>query len=254
MKVQVFDIRNYPPREQIQIGSTLINVPSVYTGRGVTAVFPVSSKKAAEFINSDYIMPTILWPGRAAVVVTIFDFHTSPVGPYSELVYSIPVLRKSLVNLPFIPMVFNKYFSSFGVFVVDIMQSTKIAVEHGNILTGYPHSNELVEVKFNNSNDECCARVYSKSDEVLSLRTTNLRGKSSKVFRKYRTYFKRNNRTFQIRMDIYGTEQKTGRFRLELAQGKLTDVLRGFNISHDSLEGLYYNDVTEVNPVTLESL
>jgi len=232
----------------------MIDIPATYIGKGITAVFPISFKEAKKFINSHNIIPARLFLEKSVVNITVFDFHTSPIGPYTELVYSIPVLYKPKFNIPLIPLLFNKWFKNFGVFVVDIMQSTRDAVNHGNLLTGYPHNNELINTVFNYTSNGIDVMVRGGSDEILTLHIPNPKG-DKKVFQPYMTYFeKADGNTYKIQMDVYGTEQKVGGCSLIIGNNSLAEPLRCLNTSPNSLRAMYYPNVTEINPVSLENI
>lgn len=250
----ISEIKKYPIRGQIKLNDKTIDIPATYIGKGITAVFPISFKEAKKFINSRKIIPTRLSLSKSVVNITVFDFHTSPIGPYTELVYSIPVLYKPKFNIPLIPLLFNKWFKNFGVFVVDIMQSTRDAVNHGNLLTGYPHNNSLINTRFDYTSDGIDVRVLSGSDEILTLHVPSPNG-DKKVFQPYMTYFeKADGNAYKIQMDVYGTEQKVGSCGLNIGKDCLADPLRRLNTNPNSLRVMYYPNVTEINPVSLEKI
>lgn len=244
---------NYQNRGQIKVQDKIIDIPALYTGKGITAIFPISYKKAVKLIDSSSAVPAILWPGKATLSITIFDFSESPVGPYKELVFSIPILHKPIVNIPLLPLLFNKFFKKFGFHVVDVIQSTKIAIEHGNALTGYPHNNELIDLEFNEDGDKIEVRVKTDTEDILTL-TSSKPNKGANYFQTYMTYFDKDGKSFKIQMDIYGLRQKINKCKLSLGKSHLSQIITQLGTRQDSLQTQYYPNVTEVNPVSIEEI
>lgn len=246
--------KRYPSRGQIKVRDKFVDIPSVYTGEAVTALFPISFEKAAKLINSNFLIPAKFLPNTALLSVTIFDFHTSPVGPYTELVYSIPIFYKPKLNFPLVPVLLNWLFKNFGFWVIDIAQSTEIAVEHGDLLTGYPHNKNLINVEFIHKGDDLCVKVTDKSNEILTINATKSKRAGKGIQQTYMTYFEKAKELFKIQMDIYGIEKKITKCDLHLGNHKLVEAINSLGLSLRPVQARYYADVTEVNPVTLEHL
>lgn len=248
------NMQKYIIRDHIKLGGIDIPVPSTYVGIGITAVFTISLKAAKKIINSSQLVPAKLSSDKAVINITVFDFHTSPIGPYTELVYSIPVLYKPKINLPIISLLLNKHLKNFGVFVVDIMQSTKIAIQHGNLLTGYPHNTELIDVQFEKIDHELSVTVRHGLKTILTLRAET-RSRRKDISQTYMTYFEKpDSSAYRIQMDVYGNEQKVDSCRLSTSNDNLADVLRSLKIGQNSIRAMYYPNVTEINPVELKKL
>jgi len=246
-------LKRYPTRGKIEVQGHNINIPAVYKGEGLTAIFPISYDKAVKMISSDDLKPARLSFTKALLSVTAFNFLESPIGPYTELVYSIPVFYKPKFNFPLIPLLFNKFSKRFGFYVLDILQSTKIAVAHGNLLTGYPHNENLIDLCFTKEKNNLNVKIQSKFGDVITIGGFSC-SSGKKVKQSYSTYFEKNKQLFKIVMDIYGNEHKVGQCKLNFGNSHLVDVLRELNISSKSIQTRYYPNVIEINPVTLEQI
>ncbi|MDE2041055.1 MAG: acetoacetate decarboxylase family protein [Patescibacteria group bacterium] len=255
---KIVNYRNkYPTRGQITVEDKIIDIPSIYSGTGLTSFFPIDYRKARTLINSKNIFPARFGLNKAILTITVFDFIDSPVGPYKELVYSIPVLYKPIINLPFVPLLLNKFYKNFGVYVVDIMQSTRIAIDHGNVLTGYPHNPEIISIETNKMNETVSVIVKSGNEMILEMNFKPKINYSSgrNISQSYFTFFEKSDKkTYKIMMDIYGIEVVGKSSSLAFAQNKLTKVLSELAIDNHSLMSLYYPSVTEINPVSLEEI
>ena len=246
-------LEKYPSIGQFNVRGKIVNIPSFYRGEGITAVFPISYNKATELINSDCIKPARLSMTKSLINITVFRFFESPVGPYNELVITIPVFNKPLINFPFIPLLLNKFSRKFGFHVLDIFQSTNIAVEHGNLLTGYPHNKSLIDLNFRKNNNTLSVDVYNNNGQMLILDSIR-KGKRRISCSNYMTYYEKNDHLFQIQMDIYATEEKLFRSSISVCRHPLASILRDLNVSGQSIQSIFYPEVVEVNPVTRKTI
>lgn len=240
---------DYKATGQIEVRGKLVDIPSIYKGKAITTLFPISTKKAKEVINCSRVKPAEIYPGRSLLSLTLFDFYWSPVGPYTELVPSIPVFCSSKFKMPLIPLLFYKSLKNFGFFVIDILQSTDIAIEHGNLLTGYPHNPNLIDVIFKEEEGRINIKAIGAEKNILNLSIKKpVKEKIAKET--YMTYFTKDKDLFEIRMDIYGIESPVWGCKLNLGNHETSNIIKGLNPSVNSIQTRYFRDVIEVNPVT----
>lgn len=238
-------------RRLVSIRDKTFTEPLAYHGEGTTAAFPISYAKACRLVASPEVKPARLTMGLSLVNVTILDFHTSPFGPYSEMVFSIPVLYKTLVNLPFVPLLLHKSVESLGFFIVDILYSTEGAATGGVLLAEGPHNRNLIRLE----HDQKWERITVLCDgaEILTLQTSQ--PKNPKPVRQtYRTYVTNDARLVRIRMDIAGVEKKIGRCNLTIKDHRLSQTLHDLDISSRAVEARSYSSLTELFPVSVEHL
>ena len=244
--------KKYPTRGSFVVQGKTVNIPAIYKGRGLTAVFPISYKKATDLIHSKDLKPARLSFTKALLSITAFDFSESPIGPYTELAYAIPVLYKPKLNIPLLPALLNKHWKGFGYYVLDLMQSTEIAIEHGNQLTGYPHNNNLIDVRFVKNHSTLKIVASDKFGDIINIQ--GLVTESYKnVFQTYATYFEKNGSFSEIQMDVYGDETKMRDVNLQFGKSKLADIASAV-VSTRPVQASYYPHVIEINPVTLKHL
>lgn len=246
-------LQKYPQRESFKIQGCTVNVPAVYRGEAITGVFPISYEKALEVIDSTKFKPAKLTLTKALISVTIFDFKESPIGPYKEVSYAIPVLYKPLLNIPLLPALLNRYWKNFGYYVLDLLQSTEIAIAHGKILSGYPHNSQLIDLTFSHDGNNLSAQVKVGSKQILSIEAI-FSQKQKIVLNKYQTYFKKQADIFRIQMDVLGINQSVQKCELNFAEHNLTSILKTLKVSSSPIEVVYYPDFIEVLPVTKNQL
>lgn len=247
-----FLTKKYPTRGSFEVRGKTVKIPAIYKGKGLTAVFPIAYDKATELIHSKDLRPARLSLTKALLSITVFDFSESPIGPYTELAYAIPVLYKSKFNIPLLPVLFNNSWKGLGYYVLDILQSTKIAIEHGNMLTEYPHNNNLINVRFEKKERKLKVNVSDEFGDVIGV-DSEINQHGENIFRTYITYFEKDGDIHKIKMDIYGDEIKVNKGELRIGTSKLADLAR-LALSKRPLQASYYPYVIEINPVNKEQL
>jgi len=249
------DSINYKLERQIKIRDILVDLPVKYKGRAITALFPMPTKKAIAAINYPEISPAEISLGKSLLSITLFDYYWSPIGPYTELAVSIPVCYKSKINIPLIPLIINKFLKNFGFFVLDIAQSTEIAIEHGNKITGYPHNPKLIDVRFNDNGNDLYIEASGDKQKILNIQIKKPK-KEKLIQQSYMTYFTKERNLFKIQMDIYGIEAKIKECKLNLGNHESLEFIRKFDVSCNSVETRYFRDVIEIlnSPILLKNL
>ena len=53
--------KKYPTRGSFVVQGKTVNIPAIYKGQGLTAVFPISYKKATDLIHSKDLKPARLY-------------------------------------------------------------------------------------------------------------------------------------------------------------------------------------------------
>ncbi|MFH0819746.1 MAG: hypothetical protein V1892_01810 [bacterium] len=240
---------DYRVRGQINVRGKLVDIPAIYKGKAITTLFPISTKKAKEIINCSRVKPAEIYPGRSLLSLTLFNFYWSPVGPYTELVPSIPVFYSATYKIPLFPLLFYKSLKDFGFFVIDILQSTDIAIEHGNLLTGYPHNPNLIDVIFQEKGGRINIKAIGGGKDICALSIKKpVKEKIAKEM--YMTYFTKDKDLFEIRMDIYGIESSVWGCKLNLGDHATSNLIKDLKPSVNSIQTRYFRDVIEINPVT----
>ncbi len=241
----VFD--NLSVEKQVKIGNVVLNIPTSYKGSVIMGAFPISTKQAEQLIGHRLLKPAEFKFGKSVVCLTVFNNFFTPVGPYKEIVLSIPVLHNPSISLPGIPFMFNRIFKNFGFFVFMIASDTDISREESAVF-GYPHYDRNIEILFTYEKGSFQALAFEGKEKILSLRI-NKRMKEKKEKKNYKTYFKNDGKLFTV---LINTDALVGRSRdkdtclLELGEHNIVNILKDLQINTNSLEVSYYLDAVEV--------
>jgi len=239
------DILRVKVEKQVKVRNILVDIPLKYRGRAITALFPISTKKALEAINCSKIYPAEISFNKCLLNITLFDYYNTPVGPYAELALSIPVFYNQFINIPLFPLLLNNFFKNFGFFIVTIAQNTDIAIEHGNVITGYPHYEKVIDVKFKSDGEYINTEAYEDNKEILKLKI-NKPQKEKLQDKSYTTYFKKGDSLSQITMDTSTIMGRPKSCDLKLGNHELSERIRQFDISYNPIEVQYFSDAIEI--------
>lgn len=240
---------------QVRVRDRLVDIPIKYKCRSaINAVFPVSTREVRGLIASPKLKPLEILPGKSLLCITVFDYSWTPVGPFAELTYSVAVGYNCRLAVPLLSIPMTMLLGKLGFYVVSIAQSTEIAIEHGNAITGYPHFGRTIGMKFETDGDLISAEAFDKDKRILELRIT--KPPKEKVKREsHATYVVKDGRLSKIGMDVYGILGGSKVHQLELGNHELSDYLRKLQISSRSIYTMYYRDTIEVlnSPAMLET-
>jgi hypothetical protein len=242
---------------QVKVQDILIDVPLRYKCNAINAIFPISTKKAKEIIKTDKIKPLEIWPGKSLLCITLFDFFKAAVGPYTEMTLSIPVKYKPKFIMPSISMLMGLLSQKIDFFVMQIAQSSQMAIEHGLAITGYPRYSltELVNVDFREDENFIYANVLSSGEKILDLK---IKKPSEEKIKKelYDTYFIKDNNINKIKMETHGIVGKSKVQGFELGHHKWANFIKKLQIYPKSIDTRYYRDTIKIvnSPKILEGL
>lgn len=248
---------NVKVERQVKVGDLLIDVPLRYKCSVINVLFPVSTRQVKKIINTNKIKPLELYPGKSFVCITLFDFYKGPVGNFTEMTYSIPVIYKPKLYFPLFSLVKNYLLNKIDFYVVSIAQSTKKAIEHGMAITGYPRYNpdKLINVAFRDDNEFISARVAGDDGrEILRLKIKKPK-KEVKRSESYDTYFIKDNKISKILMNTHVIVGNSKLVEFKLGNHELAGVLKNMKITPNAISTRYYRDTIKIinSPKELEN-
>lgn len=231
--------------KQVQVRNILIDVPIKYKCTAINTVFPISTKEAQKAIGYSKFNPLEISFGRSLLCITLFDFYSTPVGPYTELTLSIPINYNSRFNLPLISIPVSQLFKKFGFFVLFIAQSSEFAIEHGNVINGYPHYSKLINVQFKSDNSFVYVQAGGDGKEILQFKLEKS-GKEKIQKDCQMTYLVKEDKIFRIKMETYGIIDRSKVYNLSLGNHELAEFIKRLRISGKSIDTRFYRDTIKI--------
>ena len=241
--------------QQVKVRNLLIDLPIKYKCQAINAVFSIDSKEAKKIIKCSKLQPIQFSYRRSLLCITMLDFYDTPVGPFKELTFSMIIVYNSKFNFPFISIPINLLTRNFGFIPLSVAQSTDIAIEHGNIITGYPHYGKLINLEFKKAGNFINVESYCSNNKIIQFQIEKPRKERIK-YESHRTYSLKDNKITEFILGTYGISGKTKGGDLKLGNQELAEFLKKLKISNKPIYTIYYRDTLKIIscPVVIESL
>jgi hypothetical protein len=236
--------KKFEIESQVTVRNRLINIPLIYKCEVVNLVFTIDSKAAKNAIKCPKLKPIELYPSRSLLFVTLFNFNETPVDPYTEITYSVPVSYNKF-TIPFFSFLYQVIFNKLNFYVHTIAQSTEIAIEHGNVINGYPHYPNIIESKYIHDADNLVVNVKCQNQEVVSLnlkKPKNLKYKEESFL----TYKCQNNTISSLLMETFGETGTAKLNEIKFGDHELAQTLSEMKIGSRPIDFRYYKNTTKV--------
>ena len=182
---------NYIPQYQVDVMGKKVDVPVKYSdARAFMIFFPISLKKAKDFLGSDRLMPVSIMNGKCVLAITLFNYRDCPVGPYNEFTFSIPVRVDAKFNTPILPLIFDSLFPNFGYQVILMGVSNEISREHINRIFPYPLVDKNIFISLEEKGEDLFGCIRDGNEKIFSV--SFKKPHNYKLRRKcYNTYYKK---------------------------------------------------------------
>ncbi|MCP3942115.1 MAG: acetoacetate decarboxylase family protein [Desulfobacteraceae bacterium] len=113
-------------------------------------IFLCSYPKALEVVQKELgsgVKPVKMTRGRSLVAFSCYEYkNVYGVLPYNEIAMTIPVMANSLVNVPVLPMVLDKFFSKFGYYIFGMPVTSKENQIRGNEIWNLPKTTNEIDI------------------------------------------------------------------------------------------------------------
>jgi hypothetical protein len=241
--------------KKVKVRDLLIDIPIKYKCEAINALFTISSKTAAEIIGTKKLKPLVLLPGRSLMCITILNFYDTPVGRFTELTFSLIVGHATKFNIPFISFPIKYVTKKFGFIPISVAQSTDLAIEHGNIITGYPHYKQLTVANFAKTDKFIEVDAYSNNEWILKFKIKKPLKEKVK-YEYHTTYSLKDMKVSKIKLETFGVFGDSKAVEFKLGDQELSKLLKNLKISKKPLYTRYYRDTLKIigSPKYLEDL
>lgn len=164
-------------------------------GRVVSAFYLIKSSNARRAVACSKLHPVILPGKRSIVVLTLFDYLDTSIGPYREFSIGVLVSPAPRLTTNIISAVTGA--AALGAWILALPVTSQLACQGGIELFGYPKSLNCIDVQF--THDTCSYSVHDDSGESVAFSCPLKRGPKIWVTRLH-TYSELNGQV--LRTDI----------------------------------------------------
>ena len=70
------------------------------------------------------LKPISLWPGKGPLVVAVFDYQETSIGPYLEVGIGIPCRYRHTTAVPLLPLLGERWLEDVGYWLVTLPVNT----------------------------------------------------------------------------------------------------------------------------------
>ena len=131
------------------------------------SVFACSRSRAEEQLPDPLLSPALIVPGLSALVVAVFDFEDSSIGPYREVGIGVPCRYRRSTAIPLVPLLAEKYLDDVGPWVNFMAVSTQVANDAGRRYWGYPKFVADIDIQADDAQMRCV--VKEKGEKILEV-------------------------------------------------------------------------------------
>lgn len=144
-----------------------VELPILYrASQAWFAVFPAPIRGLTPLLPDPELRPVQVVPGKGAVVLAVFDYTDTSIGPYREVGLGIPCRYRRSTALPLLPMLAERWLDDVGPWVHLLPVTTELANEAGIKNWGFPKFVADITIDADGSRVACT--VSEKGERVLT--------------------------------------------------------------------------------------
>jgi Acetoacetate decarboxylase (ADC) len=220
------------PIEQagIDVGADVVDLPLRYwRADRFLAIFSADVDRIRAILPSPKLHPLMLAPGRAALAVTVFNFHETSLGPYGEIAIA-PLVTESAFAPPMLPLLAERILPWSG-FIMHLPVTSRLGRDAGREIWNYPKF--LADMDFDRFSDRQSARLEENGRHILTL-TVAQRGIAKPDDNPTKTFTVQNGQLIKTTIRNRGVAQVNvgpNAGNLELGDHPIADELRAVGVS-----------------------
>jgi hypothetical protein len=224
-----------PAEKGVDVGSARIDLPiNYYREDSFVGFFSADPDGVRALLPSDDLYPVTLPGGRATVAIAAFDYFNTSIGPYGEIVVTLPCTHGQQ-SPPGIPFALEAHYPGWGFFVLHMPVTSLVARDGGRVVFGY--AKFVADMDFEKRPAYQCARLSEGEAHILTM-TVQQRGLLLKDNRPIITYSVRDGELLRTTIPSRGVYQvglAPGSGSLELGDHPIAGQLRDLDISTTAL-------------------
>lgn len=156
------------PGRVVSSGGVQWELPALYfRDDSFQAMFTADLRKLRATLPSDRMHPIGVGRGRGLLGIGCFDYLETSAGPYGEIGIVVPVVHGQR-PLPFVPALLDSAWPGYGLVVLHLPVTTRLARDAGRDVWGY--TKFLADMEFQNTPELQECRLEEGGEHILTLR------------------------------------------------------------------------------------
>ena len=242
---------NAGPFESVTHGPATFDLPILYYRDDLfLGFFGASAAGISEILPSPSLKPILFRPGRALFGVAAFNYIETSIGPYGEVALAIPVVRGDGTSpvLPILPALLESRYPGFGLFVMHLPVTTRVAREAGRGVWGYPKF--VADMHFSSSQEAIACEMSEGGKAILILRVPKRGGlmRDSKPLVTYTVKGTDLVRTEVPGRGIFQASLRPAGGHLALGDHPVAESIRALDVDERPLLTRYYVERAAILP------
>lgn len=202
-----------------------------YDNTSMTAIFSAATAEVRRRLPDRAMRPVELWPGRALVAVTAFEYRHTDIDPYCEVSIAF-LITYGAAPLPAVTVLGQLWHHDYTAYVWKLPVTTEIARAAGVELYGYPKF--LADITLRRDASWLSCQLTADGERVLTLKGRALAGKRGPRTR-YVTYSVKDGKPLVANVLVdpieYAESSLGAHAELALGSGPIADELRALRLS-----------------------
>ncbi len=212
------------------------------------AFFPLPVRHVKALLPAPGMRPVEVVPGYAVLALIAFEYRDTDIGPYNELGICFPILFKSPLSIPFVPLLLEKNYPRLGFYVHRLPVTTQVACRAGREIWGYPKF--VADIGFEENNEQRICHLREGGKHILSLSVDRPEGRLKEEERNLVTYSVLEDRVLKtvVRTRMHIEHRRIRGAELTLGDHSIARELEGLEISKRLIESRIADRMEAVLP------
>lgn len=129
------------------------------------AAFPYPLSAIRPVLPSTTLVPVTLVPRKGLLIVAVFDYLDTSIGPYREVGIGFPCRLRTSGPMPLLPLLAERYFPDVGSWVQLLPVTTPIANDLGRAQWGFPKF--VADIRIDRTDDHVECEVTENGERLL---------------------------------------------------------------------------------------
>jgi len=129
------------------------------------AAFPCPMSATRPLLPHPMLAPVMLAPGKGVLVVAVFDYEETSIGPYREVGIGFQCRLRRSGPLPLVPLLAERFFDDVGPWVQFLPVTTQLANDLGRANWGFPKF--VADIRIDRADDRVTCEVGENGQTLM---------------------------------------------------------------------------------------
>lgn len=211
-----------------------------YDFRMISCTFTAKSKQIKKLLPHPNFKSVEIFPGISLVGITAFEYHDTSIGPYNEIVLSVPITFPPKFAFPGLSALSMMRKNCFSTYIHHLPVTTEIARKGGVHFYNYPKF--LAKITFQDRDDILEVTLKEKEELILKLSVKKIPlNRSARI--EFHTFSIKDKKVMHTFIEAwaprYGIKTIVNKAKLEFGNHRISQELTELNLNKNTSSGQY---------------